>query len=705
MLPRQPGPDRGVPAPAAAALVFCATLAAYFPALGGGFIWDDDAHVTQPALRSLAGLGRIWFDLGATQQYYPVLHSAFWVEHRLWGDAPLGYHLLNVLLHAAAAGLFGWVLQRLLKVDEASMPRCLEERGGTPRLLSPALFGALLFALHPVCVESVAWISEQKNTLSTVFYLLAVLAFLTWHGFPAHVPIRTRAGSPCHLGLGWYALSLALFILAVLSKSVTATLPAALLVIFWWQRGTLSFKRDFLPLLPFFAIGIAAGLFTAWVERTYIIGPDAATVALDFTQRCILAGGVICFYLAKLFWPANLIFVYPHWAVDEHLGWQYLFGLGVVALLAALWLIRRRTRGPLAAVLFFVGTLFPALGFFDVYPFVFSYVADHFQYLAMMGIIGLVAGGWEAATESSNEKLVISKEGGGPERKKVRPYRLLITNYYFQRLAPLALLCILGTLTWRQCLIYHDPETLYRATLSRNPDSFLARNNLGKLLRESGRTREAIGQYLAALRLRPDAEVHFNLGVALVSAGQPRDAAIEFREALRLRPDYPEAHLNLARVLAALGQFPEAIAQDEAALNLQPDAASARRADDATLRRNAAEAHNNLGNIFFAQRRAGEAEAQFQAALRDLPDYAPAHNGMGAVLSQAGQLEPAIGQFEQALRDKPDYAEAHVNLGIALAKAGRRAEAVAQFKEALRIKPGFREAQANLEMLERNQGR
>jgi protein O-mannosyl-transferase len=684
-----------------AALIFCATLVAYFPAIGAGFIWDDDAHVTKPALRTLHGLGRIWFELGATQQYYPVLHSAFWLEHRLWGDAAMGYHLVNILLHATAACLFGLALQRLLKVDEAS----------PPRLLSAALFGALIFALHPVCVESVAWISEQKNTLSTVFYLLSALAFLTWHGLPAHVPMRTRAGSPCYVGLGWYILSLALFILALLSKSVTATLPAALLVVLWWKRGNLSWKRDVVPLLPFFAIGITAGLLTAWVERTYIIGAGSVAFDLGTLQRCLLAGRVIWFYLAKFFWPANLIFIYPRWQVDAGVWWQYLFPVAALALLAALRSIRRRTRGPLAGALFFVGTLFPALGFFNAYPFVFSYVADHFQYLASLGTIALIAGGWEC------RKVVISK-GTNPESLKgkvlddskqrggaanwLSTYYLLLTNYYFRLIVALSLLCTLGVLTWRQCRIYHDPETLYRATLAKNPDCFLARNNLGKLLRESGRTGEAIGQYLAALRIKPDAEVHYNLGVALVSAGQPRDAVIEFQEALRLHPDYPEAHINLARALAGLGRFPEAIAHDEEALRLKPDSSEARKPDEDTLRLDASEAHNNLGNIFFAQGRVAEAMEQFQAALQAEPDYAPAHNGMGAVLSQAGQVAPAIAQFEQALRIKPDYAEAHVNLAIALAKTGRRPEAIAHFEEALRLKPDFPQARANLELLEKS---
>ena len=193
-------------------------IAAYWPVFRAGFIWDDDAHVTRAELQSLHGLWRIWFDLGSTQQYYPVLHGAFWLEHRLWGDAPLGYHLANVLFHATSACLFALALRRLAAPG--------------------AWFAGFLFALHPVCVESVAWISEQKNTLSLVFYLLAAHAYL-------HFDARRARGQ--RGGAGLYLLATGLFLLSLLSKTVTATLPAALLVVAWWRRGRLSWKGDLLP--------------------------------------------------------------------------------------------------------------------------------------------------------------------------------------------------------------------------------------------------------------------------------------------------------------------------------------------------------------------------------------------------------------------------------------------------------------------------
>jgi hypothetical protein len=255
-------------------------LAAYQGVTHAGFIWDDDAHVTRAGLRSLRGLWRIWTEPGATQQYYPVLHSAFWVEHRLWGDAPAGYHAANVLLHAAAACL----LLRVLRV----------------LALPGAFLAAALFAVHPVCAESVAWISEEKNTLSAVFYLSAALVYMGSE--------RGRRPSA-------YAAATALFALALLSKSVTATLPAAVLVVIWWRRGRLSLKGDVLPLAPWFAMGAGAGAMTSWMERTHI-GASGAAFGLGAAGRFLVAARALWFYLGKIAWPADLMFIYPRWPIE-----------------------------------------------------------------------------------------------------------------------------------------------------------------------------------------------------------------------------------------------------------------------------------------------------------------------------------------------------------------------------------------------------
>jgi tetratricopeptide (TPR) repeat protein len=614
---KDPTPLARLPDAAIWASIFCAALAAYWPALRGGLVWDDTAHVTSPALESLHGLWRIWFELGATHQYYPLLHSAFWMEHRIWGDAVLGYHLTNVVLHAASACLVVLIVRRL------SLPG--------------AWLAGLVFALHPVCAEAVAWIAEQKSTLSGLFYLGAALVYLRFD--------QTRRRPH-------YLWALGLFVLALLSKTVTATLPAALLVLFWWQRGRLGFRRDVRPLLPWFALGAAAGLFTAWVERTYV-GANGEEFGLTLTDRFLLAGRAIWFYAGKAVWPANLIFTYPRWKIDAGVWWQYLYPVGVLAAAIGLCLLARRNRGPLAGFLIFVGTLFPVLGFLNVYPFLYSYVADHFQYLAILGII---------------VPLCAVAAGQAPGRSAL-PARAL---------GPLLLLA-LAVLTWRQSGTYGDAETLYRATLARNPASFMAHTNLGvALVERPSRLPEAVAEFRAALRLKPDdAQTHADLGNALARIpGRLPEAIAEFQAALRLKPDWVAAHVDLGVVLARIpGRLPEAIAEFQAALRLKPEYA---------------EAHENLG-VALAQipGRLPDAIAEFQAALRASPDDAGTHNNLGFALAQMpGRLPDAIAELQAALRIKPDYADAHRNLGNALAQIpGRLPDAIAEFQAALRGKP------------------
>ena len=546
-----------------ATAILLMVVVAYLPAVRGGFIWDDDAHVTKPELQSLHGLWRIWSEVGATQQYYPVLHSAFWLEHRLWGDAAAGYHLLNILLHATAACLFVAVLRRLA--------------------VPGAWLAGMIFALHPVCVESVAWISEQKNTLSTVFYLAGALAYLRWKD-SVEGPSARGEGRRWSAWAGRYWLATGLFVLALLTKSVTATLPAALLVVFWWRRGRLSWRDDVVPLLPWFVMGVTAGLFTAWVERVYIIGPQGRTFDLNAIERCLLAGRAVWFYLSKLAWPADLIFIYPRWEMSAAAPGSYLFPAGLLVLAAALgWMARQGRRGPLAVFLYFCGTLFPALGFFDIYPFVFSYVADHFQYLASLGPIALVA----AAASPPIAGLV---------------RRLAGTDAVWRAGAAAAVVCLLGVLTWRQCGIYRDAQTLYTATLERNPQCWLAHLNLGSMLFEDGRIDEAIAHFEAAQRQNPNnAEIHFNWGRALLQEGRNAESVPQFAAVLRLTPTDAEAHDNLGAALLGVGRTVEAMTEFKTAIRLRPENAVA---------------HYNLGVALRALGRPDEARAEFEAAAR-----------------------------------------------------------------------------------------
>ncbi len=617
---RRPQPSPAVSKPSASslpayALIFCAAIPAYLPALNGTLLWDDSSHLTRIDLRSLHGLWRIWFSPAATQQYYPLLHSAFWVEHSVWGDAVLGYHLVNVLLHAIAACLVVAIVRRLA--------------------LPGAWLAGLFFALHPICVEAVAWISEQKSTLSGVLYLAAALVYL-------HFDDSRRRGL--------YIAAFALFLAALAAKTVTATLPAALLVILWWRRGRIDWPRDVRPLIPWFATGAAAGLFTAWVERFYI-GAAGSDFALSIGERILLASRVIWFYAAKIVWPSDLTFFYPRWHIDAGDWRQYLFLAALLAAAVALAWLARRHRGPLAAFLFFAGTLFPVLGFFNVYPFRYSYVADHFAYLASLGIIVPAAA-------------VLARTS---ERQRALAWVI-----------PAVVATVLGILTFRQAGIYRDENTLYRATLERNPDAWLAHNNLGNILLADPRSRaEAAAHIQTAIQLKPDFwEAHLSLGNALLQTpGRLDDAIAEYQTAARLAPGSERTHTNLGNALLQKGRFDDAVAQFQAALLIDP---------------NNAEAHNDLANAFTQMGVRGrllDAIDEYRASLRSNPDFAEAHNNLGTALAQMGDMPAAIAEFQEAIRIRPDYANAHGNLGNAYsATPGRLADAIAEYQAAIRLR-------------------
>ncbi len=573
-----------------AAALLIAVLLAYQPAWYGGIVWDDEAHVTRPELRSWHGLYRIWFEPGATPQYYPLVCSAFWAEHRLWGDATLGYHLVNLVLHWVSAILLASVLRRLA--------------------VPGAFLAAAIFALHPVHVESVAWITEQKNTLSGVFYLTSMLFYL---GFD-------RERKPT-----WYCAALGLFLLALLSKTTTVTLPAALLVVFWWQRGTLSWRRDVGPLTPFFLLAAAAGLFTRWAEYN-LVGAGRAEFTLSTVQRCLLGGRAICFYLSKLFWPAELVFIYPRWRIDASVWWQYLFPAAVVLLVAGLWAVRRRWRGPLAAVLFFVGTLFPVLGFFNVFFYAFSFVSDHFLYLPSLGIIALASAG--------TARLL----GHWGLWRRPAGYAVCLT-----------LLATLTGLTWRQSRTYIDYETLFRTTIGANPDCLLAQNNLGLRLLERERFDEAIVCFRKALEIGGDycGLAHYNLALALAARGNREEAIAHYRKVLQVRPDYAEAHYNLGLALAGLGNLDGAMACFRKALKLNP---------------RDAKAHKGLGAALASRGRLHEATTHYRKALKIDPDNAELHYHLGLLLRAQCKVDDAIAEYQESLRLRPDQAGILKNL-------------------------------------------
>jgi protein O-mannosyl-transferase len=589
-------------------LLVIVTLLAYLPVWNGTPIWDDDAHLTKPELRSLQGLGRIWTQPGATQQYYPLVHTLFWVEHQLWDGWPVGYHLLSILLHCASALLLVRILRQLQ--------------------IPGAWLAAAIFALHPIQAESVAWISELKNTLSGMFYFGSVLAYLKFD--------RTR-------NRGSYAVALALFLFGLMSKTVIATLPLAILIIFWWKRGRLSWKRDVWPLIPFFLLGTAAGVFTAWIERS-LIGAQGADFNYTIIERFLIAGRVIWFYLGKLIWPVDLIFVYPRWSISQTVWWQYLYPAAALLLLIVLLRLSRRWRAPLAGVLFFIVALFPVLGFLNVYPFRYSLVADHFQYLASLGIITLATAGIA----------LLLKLG----RHRVRPIGYLCC---------LALVTSLAILTWRQSAMYTNIETLWQTTIERNPKAWMAHNNLGTVLLQKGQLDEAIVHFRKALEIAPDhADARANLGSGLLQKGDVDEAIAQYNKALEIKPDYAEVHYDLGNALLLKGQLDEAVAHYKKTLESEPANS---------------DVYNNLGLVLLQQGQVEEAIADYQKALEINPQFVQARANLAWALATSPQT-PLLSAVAVKLAQQANQMTGGTNpailqiLAAAYAQSGKFSEAM-----------------------------
>ena len=345
------------------------------PALRGEFLWDDDYYVSNNRLlESWGGLQQIWFDvIGSPRdyplpQYYPMTHTSFWIEYRLWGLNPTGYHVTNVILHAASSLLI-WLILRKLAVPGAWL-------------------AAAVFAVHPINVESVAWIAERKNVLSGFFFFASIYVYLRYAGVIAPPEKPSEYLSLPAERERVYSLALVLFVFALLSKSVTATMPAVVLLIVWWKRGRFT-MHEVLKLVPFFALGIAAALLTSYMER-HRVGAAGADWDYGLVSRILIAGRAFWFYLSKLVVPYPLVFNYPRWDPHDTSWYLWIYPLAAVALLATLFALRNRIgRGPVTAMLYYAGTLFPAMGFVNVFPHRYSFVADHFAYLSVVGPIAL----------------------------------------------------------------------------------------------------------------------------------------------------------------------------------------------------------------------------------------------------------------------------------------------------------------------------
>jgi tetratricopeptide (TPR) repeat protein len=594
-------------------LLVALTVVVYLPAMRGDFLWDDDAYISRnPTLHSLNGLWEIWFKPGATVQYYPLTLTVFWVDYHLWDLQSIGYHLQNVLLHAFASVLLWQVLARLR--------------------VPGALLAGAIFALHPVNVMSVAWLTELKNTLSCVLALGAIWTYVRFAG----LGVYAKAAQPQEKGearsksaWAYYVLSLVLFLLAMCAKTAVSFLPLTLLLVVWWQRERLRW-RDVFPLIPIFVIAVAMGIWTIFVER-HFVHASGREFNLGFAERVLVSGRSFWFYFGKLFFPNRLGFTYERWHIDTGEWRQYLYPLATAAVLAGLWFARGRLgRGPwVAAMHFYVSTSALILATV-LYMMRYSFVADHWQYFGCMSVIALTATG------------ITTVGSRGPAWVKAAGLTLVF-----------GILSALGVLTWRQCAMYTNNETLWRTTISKNPSSWIAHNNLGAALMRMGRRDEAIVHYQKALEIDPDdAEVNSNLGSAFLQTGRTAEFIAHFNRAIEMQPRDATAHANLGAALLQMGHVEEAIGHLQKALEIDP---------------NFVEAHSNLGNAFLQTGDVNQSLAHLQRAVELDPANAAAHYNLADTSLQMGRVDEAVTHLQKVLTIDSQDLEAENSLAWVLA--------------------------------------
>jgi tetratricopeptide (TPR) repeat protein len=669
------------------AALFLGTLAVYARVARFDFVnFDDPDYVTaNPHVRAgITAAGARWaFTSVEAANWFPLTRLSHMLDVQLFGLRSGWHHGSSVLIHALAALLLFAFL----------------DRATGARWRSAVVAG--LFAVHPLHVESVAWIAERKDVLSAFFWFLTLWAYVRY----AERPDARR-----------YGLVLASFCLGLMAKPMLVTLPLVLLLLDRWPLGRRPALREKLPL---FALAAASAI------ATYLVQSGSGAVQ-PFPLGLRLENSLVSYaiYIGKLFWPSRLAVFYPYPASVP--VWQAA-AAGVAILGISVAVLRGYRAYPYLAVgwFWFLGTLVPVIGLVQVGA---QARADRYMYIPMTGLA--IALAWGAAE--------------------------LIRNRKALAVLGAAACAVSVPLTWAQTAYWANSRTLFQHAIEVTQGNSLAHHNLGLALSElPGRLPDAIAQYREALRIQPNAaRAHTDLGNALAKlpGGLPEamaeyqaalrtepdsaiphndfgnalaatpgglpQAIVEYQTALRLQPEYAEAHNNLGSALAKLGRWPEAAAQFQAALQIDPEYAAAHanlaralaelpgRLPDAIaeyqaeVRRdpNSAEAHNNLGGALSQMPgRLPEAMAEYQAAIRIDPDFADAHINLGGALADAGRLNEALAEYGVALRLKPDSAEAHFNLGVALARMeGRTAEAIGHFETALRIKPDYADAHNNL---------
>lgn len=645
------------------------TCVCYLPVLHATFIWDDSFMVTDnKMLRTASGLYDIWFT-NKPADHIPVTLSAIWLQWQLWGNNPVGFHIVNVLLHALGAVLLWRVLLRLR--------------------LPGAWLAAAVFALHPVCAASAAWVSEQKNTVSLIFYLWTLLFYLRFEEKPS-----SRN----------YAVALVVFVFTLLTKGSVVVLPAVLLLLVWWKNRTLT-RADFFRLAPFFVLAFGEALAAIWFQNHRAIGGEMIQ-DLNRAGQFAAATRAVWFYLWKAWVPWNIMVIYPQWAIDWRSVVEYIPALVIVAVLGVGWRFRRTWgRHVVFALLAFMVTLFPVMGFFNMYFLVFSRVADHWQYLALLVSI---------------------------------PFAVCSVAYFVQKAKwpasvsvgmAIAVLSFLSLSTWIRASVYQNEETLWTDTIARNPNAWMAYNNLGNAIGAKQKTDESIKIYKQAVAIKSDfGDAHSNLGNALVAkyeewkssnkqgAERVLDEALDhLQQAVKIQPQMANFHFNYGIALVDKGRLDEGIKEYEAAIQIRSGFADCRnnlanallkanRPKEALeqalialqINPNSAESHYNAGSAYHALEDVEHAKKEFETALSLRSNLALAHYECGMMLAMAGRFEDALPHFQAFVSEHPNDESGHGSLGNVYAALHRKDEAVAEYQSALKLNPSDGQTENNL---------
>ncbi len=638
-----------------AGLLAAAVILSYAPVFQAGFIWDDGEFITDnPHLRDLAGLKTIWTSPKDNPHYFPLLMTVFWLLYRLWGVQPLGYHLVTLGFHVANT-LLVWLILRRLKV-RAAVP------------------AALLFGLHPLHVQSVAWATELKNTLSGFFYLGAIW---TWLGVSE---ARLRGSGFRFQGWGGVLLCLVLFACALLSKTTVVSLPLAILLIEFWRRGRLPWRTVAFA-LALTVVAFLPVLVTVNLEQSRNV--EGLSAVFTTGERWIVAGRSFWFYLGKLFWPADLMMVYPTWTVDPSRPAQYL-PLAAAGLLGiGLWAGRRAWgRAPALGLLFFAAAVLP-IPFLDInFVLQHAFVADHFAYLPSLGVLPVAA----AALF-------------------LLPARLRSPRLRGALLA--APVLALGLLTWRHARTFENQGVLWRHVIERNPGAAVAYSNLGLYVAQQGDPVAAIDLYRKALELYPGSSKTWNnLATELRIIGREEEALAALQKAVELNPSYFEALNNLAALLSRRGRMDEAIAHLRRAIEVNPDyfeghsnlgallAGAGRHEEGIEFMRRAlgwrpddVQLLNNLARAIGESAESARAVERLRALAADYPDHVSIRLRLGEALWQAGDREAAEAEFAGVLRRAPSSAEILFQLGVIRQRLGDLEAALALFEQAVKAEP------------------